>query len=346
MSSKEERARKRAQIYAAYQSNGDWRQVARDLNVPSATAYRWVQEGEGQDTRGGSRFRKVTEEHRNFMVEAIEANPRITLSQLVGLISQTFDLTLTPKTVWKHLDAMAYTVKSIRFEPENANTPENKEKRKVFVEKLLEYQGLNMPIVYMDETNLNIHISRSEGRSARGTRCSTIAAGSKGANVHTIGAISSLGLIHYELRRGSFKKENAAEWVKTCLRVAISKHGGPVVLVVDNAPCHSQVEEVLQEREFRNCKILRLGPYSSMFNPIENIWSIVKSEVKRNLANELLSVLNTRDASLTIAEQRLRVLERLMHAALANITPSVCNNCIASIQSKITRALNLEDMEF
>ena len=47
MSSKEERARKRAQIYAAYQSNGDWRQVARDLNVPSATVYRWVQEGEG-----------------------------------------------------------------------------------------------------------------------------------------------------------------------------------------------------------------------------------------------------------------------------------------------------------
>ncbi|KAF7692991.1 hypothetical protein CDIK_2320 [Cucumispora dikerogammari] len=344
MTTKEKRARKRAQICAAYQANGDWRQVARGLNVPSATAYRWVQEGEVKDTRGGNRFCKVTEEHRNFMVEAIEANPRITLSHMVGLISQTFGLTLTQKTVWKHLDAMAYTIKSIRFKPENANTFENKEKRKVFVEKLFNYQGFNMPIVYMDETKLNIHISRSERRSARGTRCSTVSAGYKSANVHTIGAISNLGLIHYELRRGSFKKENAIEWVKTCFRVAVLKHGGPVVLVVDNAPCHSQVESVLQKAEFLECKILRLGPYSSMFNPIENIWSIVKSRVKRNLANKLLAVLSSRKASLSIAEQRLRVLEKLMNAAMTNITPSVCNNCIASIQSKITRALNLEDM--
>ncbi|KAF7688383.1 hypothetical protein CDIK_2930, partial [Cucumispora dikerogammari] len=214
MTTKEERARKRAQICAAYQANGDWRQVARDLNVPSATAYRWVQEGEVKDTRSGNCFCKVTEKHRNLMVKAIEANPWIALSHMVDLIPQTFGLTLTQKTVWKHLDAMTYTIKLIRFESENANTPENKEKRIAFVEKLFDYQGLNMPIVYMDETNLNIHISKSEGWSARGTRFSTVSAGSKGANVHTIGAISNLGLIHYELRRGSFKKENAIEWVK------------------------------------------------------------------------------------------------------------------------------------
>ncbi|KAF7688372.1 hypothetical protein CDIK_2941 [Cucumispora dikerogammari] len=106
---------------------------------------------------------------------------------------------------------MAYTIESIRFEPENARIPKNKEKRKVFAEKLFDYQGLNMPIVYMDETNLNIHISKSEGEFARGTRCSTVAAKTKDANVYTIGAISNLGLIHYELKRGSLKKENAVE---------------------------------------------------------------------------------------------------------------------------------------
>ncbi|KAF7696421.1 hypothetical protein CDIK_1898 [Cucumispora dikerogammari] len=149
--------------------------------------------------------------HCNFMVEAIEANLRITLSHMVGLISQTFDLTPTQKTVWKHLDAIAYTIKLIRFKLKNAYTHENKKKRKVFVEKLLDYQGLNMPIVYINETNLNIHIPRSEEKSARGTRCLTVSAGSKGANVHTISVISSLGLIHYELRKGSFNKENAIE---------------------------------------------------------------------------------------------------------------------------------------
>ncbi|KAF7685812.1 hypothetical protein CDIK_3439 [Cucumispora dikerogammari] len=280
------------------------------------------------------------------MARSIEHNPRITLNGLKDLLLQHFDLNISHQTVSRHLDAMAYTLKTIRFEPERANVLENKEKRKIIVEKLLEYQGINMPIVFMNETNINIHISRSEGRSARGTRCSTVTACSKGSNVHIIGAISSLGLIHYELKRGSFKKENAAESVKTCLRIAISKHGGPVVLVVDNAPCHSQVENVLQDIHFENCKILRLGPYSPMFNPIENIWSVVKSEVKRNLASEMLSILCSRDVNLSISQQRVRILERLMNSALTTTTPAVCNNCIASIQSRITRAMNLEDMDF
>ena len=28
-------------------------------------------------------------------------------------------------------------------------------------------------------------------------------------------------------------------------------------------------------------KILRLGPYSPMLNPIERVWSVIKAEVKR-----------------------------------------------------------------
>ena len=42
-------------------------------------------------------------------------------------------------------------------------------------------------------------------------------------------------------------------------------------LVVDNATCHSQIELVLGNPELENFEILRLGPYSSMLNPIEHI---------------------------------------------------------------------------
>ncbi|OAF69028.1 hypothetical protein A3Q56_03235 [Intoshia linei] len=53
----------------------------------------------------------------------------------------------------------------------------------------------------MDETNFNLHISKKEGRLQRGERCASIAAGSRGANIHCIG---NVGLIHYEIKRGSF----------------------------------------------------------------------------------------------------------------------------------------------
>ena len=63
----------------------------------------------------------------------------------------------------------------------------------------------------MDETNFNILISHSEGRSVQGTRCTVAAAGSKGANIHVIGCISTLGLIHYEVRQGAFYHEDACK---------------------------------------------------------------------------------------------------------------------------------------
>ena len=177
---KAQRKRNRAQLVAIFEADGDWRSKAEELGVPTSTAYRWVREGDKADGRGRRKYNKVEPVHVDFMIEKIEENPRVTLGQIVDALYQRFSLRVTKPTISRHLDAKAYTLKSVRFEPERSNAPDNKEKRKAFVVELLKYQGENVPIIYMDETNFNIHISRKEGRSRRGTRCSTVAAGSKG----------------------------------------------------------------------------------------------------------------------------------------------------------------------
>ena len=53
--------KRRTQIVSAYNTGGDWRAIAKDLNVPISTAYRWVLFGDTPDSRGGSRFHKVKE---------------------------------------------------------------------------------------------------------------------------------------------------------------------------------------------------------------------------------------------------------------------------------------------
>ncbi len=204
---KEEWARKKTQIITVHQTNGDWRNLASELNVPQPTAYRWVNEGEKPETRGGKHNFKVLDEHREHMCNLIEDNPKITLQEIVSGIQTKFNVVLSKQTIARHLDALSYTLKDARQEPERANTPENKVKRKYFVENLLRLQSENLPMCFMDESNFNIHISRSEGRSRRGTRCSTVAAGSKGANIHVIGCISNLGLIYHEVRRGALKNQ-------------------------------------------------------------------------------------------------------------------------------------------
>ena len=95
----------------------------------------------------------------------------------------------------------------------------------------------------------------------------------------------------YELKREAFKLDQACEWVRRCLKITRFKYDGPVVTVIDNAPCHLGLEDVFKEPEFSDNHLLRLGPYIPMFNPMENVWSSVKAKIKRDLATKITSVL-------------------------------------------------------
>ncbi|XP_017476346.1 PREDICTED: uncharacterized protein LOC108366439 [Rhagoletis zephyria] len=61
---------------------------------------------------------------------------------------------------------------------------------------------------------------------------------SRGPNVHLIGAISISGVLSMETRRGSFKKESAAEWVRGLFEkwTSMGYILSDLVLVCDNAP--------------------------------------------------------------------------------------------------------------
>ena len=83
----------------------------------------------------------------------------------------------------------------------------------------------------MNETILNFRITRAEGRSLPGIRCSKLATSLKGAIIYVIASISTLGVIYYEIRKGAFKKPNAKDWMRRFLRAATIKHGEPVVIV-------------------------------------------------------------------------------------------------------------------
>ena len=97
----------------------------------------------------------------------------------------------------------------VRFVLERENSIENKNKRSLFCSKLLNYQSTGKPILFMDETNFNLHISRRDGYSLKCRRCNVVSAGTQGANIHVIGCIGPHGLMYHEIQRGSFRKESA-----------------------------------------------------------------------------------------------------------------------------------------
>ena len=66
------------------------------------------------------------------------------------------------------------------------------------------------------------------------------------------------------------------------------------------SPCHSNLEAVFREPEFLGNILLRLAPYSPMFNSMENVWSSAKARVKGCLAEKMDSILTATNLSLTI----------------------------------------------
>ena len=118
-------------------------------------------------------------------------------------------------------------------------------------------------------------------------------------------------------------------------------------MVVDNVPCHSNIEEVFSEEEFIGCEELRLGPYSPMFNPNGQVWSLIKAYVKQELAAKIVSIfaMERRDGS-SITEQRAKSFDFINWGRIGKGYTKSMQSFHSWIQSKIPAAVALEYVVF
>jgi len=327
----------RQRIVKVANEEGDWRQLANQLGVKYKTAYTWVRaQADIPKPKGGSE-KRLTEDQIDILVAEIEKDPSVTLEQLVQRSKDSMGISLCKSTIHNYLDGRLITVKKVHLMPNIMNSEINKELRKQHVERVSQYMRENKYIIWMDETNLNLFCRRTQGRARIGKRAVVAMPNSKGPNVHVIGAISAYQVIHMTRLRGAFTAEKANMWLLEMLQ-----HLPPdvmvdtVVVVCDNAPCHSRLMECVDVHH--GLKILRLGPYSRMLNPIENIWSKFKATVKQYM--RLPEVCPPQ-----LGEQRLAYVETLIDRALETITlRDVVNSC-QHAQGQYPAALNLMDMD-
>lgn len=183
---------------------------------------------------------------------------------------------------------------------------------------------------------MNLFCRWTRGRSLKGKRAVANLPNSKGPNIHIIGSISVNGTELLEIRRGSFNWQSANDYIQRLIENLI-RDGIPrdrIALICDNAPAHSRFEVVGDEY---GVKILRLGPYSPMLNPIENIWSQVKAAIKG-----FNGVPYTEGRG--VIEQRLQYWETIIGDAIQCITAYACTMAINHSTCHHRRALAMESM--
>ena len=178
--------------------------------------------------------------------------------------------------------------------------------------------GMGEHRVYVDETGLNLHISRSRGRAAVGERAARIVCGRRGHNMTVIMAISDqVGVLYYEVVWGGVTAEIFGDSLAS-LDAVLGDERAAVIMNI--APAHRGAE--LEDHRLHPVRML--APYSPFLNPIENMFSVFKADLKQRLSHAQ-DHLENRAAALAAGHRglvtwRRSILEDLAHQAVPAIT--------------------------
>jgi transposase len=154
-------------------------------------------------------------------------------------------------------------------------------------------------LVFLDESGVNLSMTRSCARAARGQRAPGHVPKNWGDSVTLCAGIALRGLVAPLYLHGSMNGEIFEAYVEQFL-VPELRPGD--IAVMDNLSVHKMVS-VRNHIEHAGAKLLFLPPYSPDFSPIEPAWSKVKALLRRSAAR-------TYDALLDAVVSALRAITR------------------------------------
>lgn len=162
-------------------------------------------------------------------------------------------------------------------------------------------------LVFIDESGFWVGMSRTVARSIKGKKVYEMRKCYRGKKITMIGAIKRSGVVAMKTLEGSMKKDDFLEFIKVDL-VPKLKPGD--VVVMDNLNTHRR-PEVSAMIEAVGARVEYLPVYSPEFNPIEMMWSQLKSFVRK------------------FRTETMEVLIRLIEIAVSLISRPCLNNWFA-----------------
>ncbi len=136
---------------------------------------------------------------------------------------------------------------------------------------------------FIDESGVNISMTRLYGRAQRGERVLGSVPHDHGPNVTIIGSMGLDGIVAAMSFEGAVNGDIFRVFVDQVLAPTLCE--GDVV-VMDNLPSH-KVKGIEEAIEGRGASLVYLPPYSPDYSPIEECWSKVKAWLRKIKARTL-----------------------------------------------------------
>ena len=269
----------RQRIVAALDAKeGSQREIAERYGVSGSFIVRLLQHrrktgGLEPSPHGGGRSFSLDADARRRLAEMVGKQPDATLQKLKTFGG--FDCTLT--TLWRTLRRMGLTRKKKTLHASERDRPDVQKKRERYRRKVRKIEPKRL--VFLDETGLATTMTLAYGWAPRGERA--------------VGAIPkswrSTTLIAAVALDGAFAPlafPGALD--KTAFQVYAEKVLAPLlrpddVVVLDNLAAHNDAAAI-RAIDRAGAEVLRLPPYSSDYNPIEEMWSKLKHRLRQAAA--------------------------------------------------------------
>ena len=129
-------------------------------------------------------------------------------------------------------------------------------------------------VVSIDETYIRFDMKPTYGYSRRGRRCVSLRRPDWKSHLTLLLAVSNEQVLGYQVMRGACDRSSFCRFVAS-LDAQGRKH-----LLMDNASIHKGVC-VQRAAEQAGLQVLYLPPYSPMFQPVENVFSMFKATYRR-----------------------------------------------------------------
>ena len=260
-------------------------EVSRQLSLSKRSVYRYIrsfeQRGDVKPSNyhhGPSKLLGALEQV--VLLRIILSNPGIYLSEIQAKLFSKFGLHISESTICRSLKYMDCTRQVMRRVP----LQRSDSKRAKFMAEVSAYDPAML--IWIDETGCDRRNTlRKHAYSVRGLTPQDHRLFVRGVRYSVIPVMSSDGIHDISICEGSVNGERFEKFVRSCLLPVlqpfnwVNKHS---VVILDNASIH-HVDGVVDLIENQvGAKLLFLPPYSPDLNPLEEVFSQVKSIMKKN----------------------------------------------------------------
>ncbi|KAI8518766.1 hypothetical protein Bbelb_020230 [Branchiostoma belcheri] len=277
---------KRLTVLRCYiRNNGCIASTARDNfcsdSYVRAVVSRFVQTGELEHRQGhGNGGQRVPEHVRIYLETLVTVNPTLYIREIRQLLQDDLALpdqdTPCEASICRWLAEDRLTLKVAARIPMERFTQVNMQRRQAFVAWR---RHINPEQIYFtDETGFDFHVDRRDlGRAPEGHVLPQVGFRNPGQKWSALATIGWNGLVNVLPIHGNFNREICDNCFRNYM-APFMRRG--TYLVMDNASIHNEADLRAIFAPL-GITVVKLPPYSYDFNPIELVFGLVKSRLRR-----------------------------------------------------------------